>query len=42
MLIYFSGKKLKTISFFSLSPKQSFNDVYYIVYMNCIIIAEGN
>ena len=45
MLIYISSvEKLKTIYyyFFLFSPKQSFNDFYYVAYMNCISIGESS
>ena len=32
---------MKTISFFSLPSKQSFNDVYYIAYMIALVLEKA-
>ena len=41
-LFIFFMQKVEDYFLFSLAPKQSFNDVYYIAYTNCISIGEGN
>ena len=41
MPVYISCKKLKTVSFLSLQPKQSFNDVYCVVYTNALVVEKA-